>query len=137
MTEITRSNGATENKLFESELTDVIIGKAMTVHSLLGPGLLESVYETCLEYELTTAGLFVERQKLLPVSYKGLKLDDGLRMDMVVGGIVVVELKCVEKLQPVHDAQLYTYLKLSGIRTGLLINFYTKLLKDGVKRIVC
>ncbi len=137
MTGITRSNGATEKKLFESELTDVIIGKAMTVHSLLGPGLLESVYETCLEYELTTAGLFVERQKLLPVSYKGLKLDDGLRMDMVVSGLVVIELKCVEKLQPVHDAQLYTYLKLSGIRTGLLINFYTKLLKDGIKRIVC
>jgi len=134
---ITQSNGATEKKLFESELTDVIIGKAMVVHSLLGPGLLESVYETCLEYELTTAGLFVERQKLLPVCYKGIRLDDGLRMDMVVSGLVVIELKCVEKLQPVHDAQLYTYLKLSGIRTGLLLNFYTKLLKDGIKRIVC
>ena len=137
MPEITRSNGATEKKLFDSDLTEVIIRKALTVHSLLGPGLLESVYETCLEYELITAGLLVERQKLLPVSYKGIKFDDGLRMDMVVGGIVVVELKCVEKLQPVHDAQLYTYLKLSGIRTGLLINFYTKLLKDGIKRIVC
>ncbi|HIJ88581.1 MAG TPA: GxxExxY protein [Desulfuromonadales bacterium] len=137
MTGITRSNGATEKKLFESELTELIIGKALIVHSLLGPGLLESVYETCLEYELTTAGLQVERQKLLPVSYKGIRLDDGLRMDMVVGGAVVIELKCVEKLQPVHEAQLYTYLKLSGIRTGLLINFYTKLLKDGIKRIVC
>ena len=134
---ITRSNGATEKKLFESELTDLIIGKAIIVHSLLGPGLLESVYEACLEYELSTSGLLVERQKQLPVSYKGIKLEDGLRMDMVVNGLVVIELKCVEKLQPVHDAQLYTYLKLSGVRTGLLLNFYTKLLKDGIKRIVC
>ena len=109
----------------------------MAVHSALGPGLLESVYETCLEYELKLLGLCVERQKFLPVNYKNMTLDDGLRMDMVVNNLVVVELKCVEKLQPVHDAQLFTYLKLSGIRTGLLINFYTKLLKDGVKRIVC
>lgn len=135
--EITRSNGATEKKLFESELTDLIIGSAMSVHSALGPGLLESVYETCLEYELNSFGLIVERQKALPVLYKGMKLDDGLRMDMVVNGLVVIELKCVDRLQPVHEAQLFTYLKLSGIRTGLLINFYTKLLKDGVKRIVC
>ena len=134
---ITRSNGATEKKLFESELTDLIIGNAMVVHSALGPGLLESVYETCLEYELVSSGLLVERQKQLPICYKGIRLDDGLRMDMVVNGIVVIELKCVDKLQPVHDAQLFTYLKLSGIRTGLLINFYTKLLKDGIKRIVC
>jgi GxxExxY protein len=134
---ITRSNGATEKNLFESELTDRIIGKAMMVHSALGPGLLESVYETCLEYELKSSGLIVERQKYLPVAYKNMKLDDGLRMDMVVNNLVVVELKCVEKLQPVHEAQLFTYLKLSGIRTGLLINFFTKLLKDGIKRIVC
>jgi len=134
---ITRSNGATEKNLVESELTGLIIGSAMIVHSALGPGLLESVYETCLEYELKLLGLFVERQKYLPVNYKNITLDDGLRMDMVVNNLVVIELKCVEKLQPVHDAQLFTYLKLSGIRTGLLINFYTKLLKDGVKRIVC
>jgi len=134
---ITRSNGATEKILVESELTGLIIGSAMVVHSALGPGLLESVYETCLEYELKLLGLFVERQKYLPVNYKNITLDDGLRMDMVVNNLVVIELKCVEKLQPVHDAQLFTYLKLSGIRTGLLINFYTKLLKDGVKRIVC
>jgi len=134
---ITRSNGATEKKLFESELTDLIIGNAMIVHSALGPGLLESVYEACLEYELKSSGLLVERQKHLPIAYKNMKLDDGLRMDMVVNNLVIVELKCVEKLQPVHEAQLYTYLKLSGIRTGLLINFYTKLLKDGIKRMVC
>ena len=134
---ITRSNGATEKSLFESELTDLIIGSAMMVHSALGPGLLESVYETCLEYELKSSGLLVDRQKSLPVMYKDIKLDDGLRIDMVVNNLVVVELKCVDRLQPVHDAQLFTYLKLSGIRTGLLINFYTKLLKDGIKRIVC
>ena len=134
---ITRSNGATEKNLFETELTELIIGGAMMVHSALGPGLLESVYEACLEYELNSSGLIVERQKLLPVRYKNIKINDGLRMDMVVNGLVVVELKCVDSLQPVHDAQLFTYLKLSGIRTGLLINFYTKLLKDGIKRIVC
>ena len=134
---ITRSNGATERTLYDSELTDLIIGRAILVHSTLGPGLLESVYEACLEYELTTAGLQVERQKTLPVSYRSIIFDHGLRMDMVVNNSVIVELKCVDKLMPVHDAQLYTYLKLSGIRTGLLINFYTKLLKDGIKRIVC
>ena len=137
MSGITRSNGATEKNLFESELTDRIIGSAMIVHSALGPGLLESVYETCLEFELKSIGLIVERQKFVPIAYKNMKLDDGLRMDMVVNNLVVIELKCVEKIQPVHEAQLFTYLKLSGIRTGLLINFYTKLLKDGIKRIVC
>lgn len=137
MPEITRSNGATEKNLFESELTDLIIGSAMMVHSALGPGLLESVYEACLEYELKSLGLFVERQKPLPVKYKNITLNDGLRIDMVVNNLVIIELKCVDKLQPVHEAQLFTYLKLSGIRTGLILNFYTKLLKDGVKRIVC
>ncbi|MDD2897228.1 MAG: GxxExxY protein [Desulfuromonadaceae bacterium] len=134
---ITRSNGATEITLFESKLTDVIIGCGVTVHSALGPGLLESVYETCLEYELKQSGLRVERQKQLPISYKDIKLDDSLRIDMVVNNLVIIELKCVDKLLPVHEAQLFTYLKLSGIRTGLLLNFYTKLLKDGIKRIVC
>jgi len=109
----------------------------MMVHSALGPGLLESVYETCLEHELKLAGLLVERQKPLPIRYKNIRLDDGFRIDMVVNSLVVIELKCVDKLQPVHEAQLFTYLKLSNIRTGLLINFYTKLLKDGIKRIVC
>lgn len=135
--EITRSNGATEKNLIESELTDIIIGNALKVHSTLGPGLLESVYEVCLEYELKSSGLIVERQKPLTVTYKNIKLDDGLRLDLVINNLVIVELKCVEKLQPVHEAQLFTYLKLSGIRAGLLMNFYTKLLKDGIKRIVC
>jgi GxxExxY protein len=122
--------------LIDEDLTDLIIGKAMVVHSSLGPGLLESVYEVCLAYELTEIGLKVERQKTLPVSYKNILLDDGLRMDMVVESKVVIELKCVEKILPVHEAQLYTYLKLSGYRIGFLFNFYTRYLKDGMKRIV-
>jgi GxxExxY protein len=134
---ITRSNGATEKTLLESELTEMIIGCAMIVHSALGPGLLESVYEACMEYELKSLGLSVERQKALPVRYKNMTLNDGMRIDILVNNLVVVELKCVDILKPVHEAQLFTYLKLSGIRTGLLLNFYTKLLKDGIKRIVC
>lgn len=122
--------------LRDENLTNLIIGKAMTVHSVLGPGLLESVYETCLAHELLQIGLSVERQKILPVRYKDVILDDGLRMDMVVAGTVIIELKCVEKILPVHEAQLYTYLKLSGLKVGLLLNFYTRHLKDGIKRIV-
>jgi GxxExxY protein len=133
---ITRRNGETEKPLLESELTDLIIGKAIVVHSFLGPGLLESVYEACLAYELNESGLFVERQKILPVKYKCIELDDGLRMDMLIERKIVLELKCVETLLPVHEAQLYTYLKLSGFRVGFLFNFYTKYLKDGMKRIV-
>ena len=122
--------------LIDENLTELIIGKAMAVHSALGPGLLESVYETCLAYELSQIGVTVERQKVLPVRYKDVALDDGLRIDMVVAGKVIVELKCVEKILPVHEAQLYTYLKLSGTKVGLLINFYTRHLRDGIKRIV-
>jgi GxxExxY protein len=122
--------------LIDADLTDLIIGKAMEVHSSLGPGLLESVYEACLAYELTEVGLNVERQKTLPVRYKNILLDDGLRMDMLIENKVVIELKCVDKILPVHEAQLYTYLKLSGHRVGFIFNFYTRYLKDGMKRIV-
>jgi len=122
--------------LIDEDLTNLIIGKAIIVHSTLGPGLLESVYEACLAYEITQDGVLVERQKTLPVKYKSILLDDGLRMDMVVDNRVIIELKCVEKILPVHEAQLYTYLKLSGYKVGLLFNFYTKYLKDGMKRIV-
>lgn len=122
--------------LINENLTDLIIGKAMIVHSALGPGLLESVYEACLAYELAQIGLNVERQKTLPVHYKTIVLDDGLRMDLLVASEVIVELKCVEKILPVHEAQLYTYLKLSGLKVGLLLNFYTRHLRDGIKRIV-
>jgi GxxExxY protein len=122
--------------LIDEDLTDLIIGKAMEVHSSLGPGLLESVYEACLAYELAAVALHVERQKTLPVRYKSILLDDGLRMDMVVENKIVIELKCVDKILPVHEAQLYTYLKLSGLRVGILFNFYTRYLKEGMKRIV-
>lgn len=122
--------------LIDEDLTAIIIGKAMEVHSSLGPGLLESVYEACLAYELAEVGLNVERQKTLPVRYKNILLDDGLRMDMVVESRIVLELKCVDKILPVHEAQLYTYLKLSGHKVGFLFNFYTRYLKDGMKRIV-
>lgn len=122
--------------LIDKDLTDVIIGKAVIVHSTLGPGLLESVYEACLAYELAQSGLFVERQKMLPVRYKEICLDDGLRIDLVIEKKVIVELKCVEKILPVHEAQIHTYLKLSGLRIGLIFNFYTRFLKDGLKRFV-
>ena len=135
--EITQSNRATEKTYLNADITDVIIGHAIEVHSTLGPGLLESVYETCLAHELTKSGLKVERQKALPVVYNGLNFDQGFRLDLLVEGRVIVELKCVEKLLPVHEAQLYTYLKLSAKRTGLLINFFSKVLKDGIKRIAC
>jgi GxxExxY protein len=103
----------------------------------LGPGLLESVYESCLAFELTKSGMRVDRQKPLPIVYKDLLFDEGFRIDLLVEEKVVVELKCVEKILPIHEAQIYTYLKLSGNKIGLLINFNTKLLKDGLIRIAC
>jgi GxxExxY protein len=109
---------------------------AFRVHRQLGPGLLESVYETCLLHELKKAGLYFESQKALPVIYDNLKLDAGLRLDVVVREQVILELKAVETLLPVHHAQVLTYLKLTGLRLGLLINFNTVLLKDGIKRVV-
>jgi GxxExxY protein len=105
------------------------------VHTTLGPGLLESVYEVCLLHELQKRGLKAERQVLLPVVYDGLRLDSGLRLDLVVENRVVVELKAVDTLLPVHKAQMLTYLKLSGHRLGLLINFNSILIKDGIHRI--
>ena len=119
-----------------SELTSKIIACAIEVHKTLGPGLLESAYETCLAYELEKAGLKVERQKALPVIYKEIKLDCGYRMDMIVEDTVVVELKTVDEFHPVHEAQILTHLKFSGKKVGLLINFNVLLLKDGLKRYV-
>lgn len=112
------------------------IESAFKVHRQLGPGLLESVYHTCLLHELKKSGLKTESQKVMPVIYDGLKLDAGLRLDIVVQGQVILEIKAVEALLPVHQAQLLTYLKLTGLRLGLLINFNTALLKDGIKRVV-
>jgi len=120
----------------DNELTHEIIGAAIEVHRLLGPGLLESAYEECLARELSLRGLKYERQKPLPVIYKDVKLECGYRVDLLVEGRVVVELKSVEALAPVHDAIVLTYLRLSGCRLGLLMNFNVALLKDGVKRFV-
>ncbi|MDA8104995.1 MAG: GxxExxY protein [Nitrospiraceae bacterium] len=121
---------------YDKELTEKIIGCAIEVHRQLGPGLLESAYEECLCHELTLRGVLFERQRPLPVEYKGIKLDCGYRMDIVVNNRVVLELKCVDKISAVHEAQLSTYLRLSNIRTGLIINFYTDILKHGIKRLV-
>lgn len=120
----------------ESELTEVIIGAAIDVHKVLGPGLLESAYEECFCHELGLRGVVTERQKPLPLVYKGLKLDCGYRLDVVVENRVVVELKTVDTILPIHEAQLLTYLKLSGIRTGLMFNFNVPVLKDGLRRMV-
>ena len=108
-----------------------IIGAAITVHRHLGPGLLESAYEACLAFELTDLGLFVERQKELPIVYRGVHIDCGYRIDLLVEGKVMLELKAVEELHPIHEAQLLSYLKLSGCKLGLLINFNIRLLTGG------
>jgi GxxExxY protein len=113
-----------------------VVDAAFTIHSRLGPGLLESAYEAVMAYELTKRRFTVERQVVLPVVYDEVKLDDGYRIDMIVNGLVILELKSVEKLAPVHDAQVLTYLKLTGLRLGILINFNNKFIKDGIKRIV-
>ena len=115
-------------------VTDRIIGLAIEVHRALGPGLLESAYEECLCYELGTHDIPFLRQVPLPVTYKEVRLDCGYRMDLVVADQAVVELKTVERFLPIHEAQLLTYLKLSGMRTGLLMNFSAAVLKDGIKR---
>jgi GxxExxY protein len=117
-------------------LTERIIGAAIEVHRALGPRLLESAYEECLAWELRHSGLSVERQVPLPVVYKGVRLDAGYRLDLVVEKQVIVELKTVERILPVHEAQLLTYLRLSGLRTGLILNFYAAVLKSGIKRMV-
>ncbi len=121
-------------KLLYEELTDKIIRAAIEVHKILGPGLLESAYEECFVYELIKMGLNIKQQLLIPIKYKDIKLKTNYRLDLLVEDKVIVELKTVEKLMPVHEAQLITYLKLSGYRVGLLINFNEKLLKNGIIR---
>ena len=117
-----------------SELTGLIIGCAMKVHTKLGPGLLESTYHACLVYELTKAGLEVQSQVALPLTYGGVQLDVGYRVDMIVSGLVIVEIKSVDAVIPVHESQLLTYLKLSTKEVGLLLNFNVKKLTDGITR---
>ena len=119
-----------------NKLTGQVIGAAIEVHKVLGPGLLESAYEECLCHELGLRKIRYERQKELPVEYKGVKLDCGYRLDILVPDQLIVELKACEILQPIHEAQLLTYLKLTGIKVGLLINFNAPVLKDGIRRLV-
>jgi GxxExxY protein len=122
--------------LIEEELTEKIIGAAIEVHRELGPGLLESAYAACLAHELTLRGLRFRTEVPLPVVYKGVRLDCGYRMDLIVEERVLLELKTAEKILPVHEAQLLTYLRLSGIKVGLLINFHSPVLRNAIKRMV-
>ena len=119
-----------------NELSSKIIGAAIEVHKALGPGLLESAYEECLGHELGLQGMSFDRQRSLPVKYKGKKLDIGYRLDIVVENAIILELKSCEKIEPIHKAQLLTYLKLSGLSLGLLLNFNVAKMRDGIVRIV-
>jgi GxxExxY protein len=125
-------NTSVETERVAREAVDAIY----KIHSTLGPGLLESVYETCLEYELKKRGLSVERQKPVTVVYEEVRMEAGFRIDLLVNGCVLIELQAVERMIPVFEAQLLTYLKLSGIRLGLLVNFNTKLIKEGIRRVI-
>ena len=119
-----------------NELTYKVIGCAYKVHKNLGPGLLESTYEVCLEYELMKEGLHVERQKALPVYYEGHRLEAGYRVDLLINQQIIIELKAVEQVAPVHKAQLMTYLKLTGLKIGLLLNFNVADMKKGINRVI-
>jgi GxxExxY protein len=119
-----------------NHITGVVVSAAMKVHSVLGPGLLESTYLACLAHELRTRGMHVATQVGLPVVYDGEKIELGYRIDLIVENLVIVELKCVEAIHPVHQAQLLSYMRLSGKQVGLLINFYVAHLRDGIKRMV-
>ena len=118
-----------------NKLSEIIIGSAIDVHRELGPGLLESTYEACLVYELAQKNIKFEQQKSLPVKYRGIIIDCGYRIDLLVEYKIIVELKAIERLEPIHKAQLLTYLKLTGCKIGLLINFNVKLLKNGIIRL--
>jgi GxxExxY protein len=122
--------------MHENEISEIIIGCAMKVHTRLGPGLLESAYEAALAYELSMAGLSFERQKPMPLIYDEVKLDIGYRLDLLVAGKVVVDPKSVDVLIPIFTVQMMTYLKLSGCKLGLIINFNVEHLRDGIKRVV-
>jgi GxxExxY protein len=119
----------------ENEIAHAVVQAAFEIHRELGPGLLESVYEVLLAHALTKAGLTVERQKPIPILFRGLRFDEGFRADLIINGKVLIELKSVEALVNLHKKQVLTYLRLTGLRLGLLINFNTALIKDGIKRI--
>jgi GxxExxY protein len=120
----------------DSEVTGRIIGAALHVHTQLGPGLLESAYEACLAGELVRIGMSVERQRALPITFNGQRVDAGYRLDMVVNGEVIVEIKAIERFDPIHTAQMITYLRFSGCHVGLLLNFNVLALRDGIRRVV-
>ena len=119
-----------------NKISETIIGAAIQVHRTLGPGLLESAYESCLAYEIKKRGLIVEQQKVVPLIYEEVKLDCGYRMDLLVERLVVVEVKSVDALAPIHEAQVLSYLRLSGSRLALLINFNVLVLRDGIRRFI-
>lgn len=119
-----------------NQISNRVIGAAIEVHRHLGPGLLESAYRDCLAFEISQTGLLVEREKVLPLRYKGIELHQGYRIDLIVEGKLVLELKTVEDLTDVHQAQLLTYLKLGNYPLGLLINFNSKILKNGLRRVI-
>ena len=127
-----RDTEATESSV--NEITEKIIGAAIEVHRSLGPGLLESAYEECLAHELMLRGVGFKRQQSLPVTYKSVRLDCGYRLDFVVSQRVILEIKAVERILPIHEAQLLTYLRLSRLKWGLLLNFHTSVLKQGIRR---
>src|SRR5579863_5367852 len=128
--------GVKISRMVYRDLSNEIIGAAIKVHRKLGPGLLESAYESCLAFELETLGMRVERQKAVPLVYESVKLDCGFRADLLIDGQVVVELKCKEALHPVDEAQLLSHLRLLDVPVGLLINFHVVVLRDGIRRIV-
>jgi len=119
-----------------NKITETVIGVAINVHRALGPGLLESAYEACMIYDLMQEGFTVEQQKALPIVYRGVHLECGYRLDLMVENQVIVEIKSIEKLLPIHKAQLLSYLKISGCKVGLLINFNVEILKNGIQRVV-
>ncbi len=136
LNKIVTAEKAAESAEQMNALTGIIIGAAIEVHRFLGPGLLESAYEACLAFELKERGLKIERQVELPLCYKEMHLDCGYRLDLLVNEAVIIEVKAVNTIAPIHHAQLTSYLKLSGCRVGLLINFNVMMLKDGIIRIV-
>ena len=125
-----------EKEFYENDLASIIVDACYHIHVKLGPGLLESVYEEILYYELTSIGLKVERQKQLPVVWKGKKMELGFRTDLIVENKVIIEIKSIQEIHPVHPKQLLTYLKLTNMKLGLLINFNSPLIKTGITRVV-
>ena len=132
----TKSKKFTKIKMTENEISKIVFESALKVHKILGPGLLESAYEECLYYELVKEGLKVEKQKALPLIYEEIKLEVGYRLDLIVEDKVIIEIKACEGLNDIHLAQVLTYLKLSNVKLGLLINFNVTRVKDGIKRVV-